>query len=280
VLNCSRPNSDQYRRSNSAENLKQAASPTIAKNKTFTKKVSGGFRNNNIGIVSRSSFPEVRHVHSRSWKPVVLVLGCMIVYALLQFVTVAVLGASTTDRPLAETASLLLGRGGEVFVVISVMISTYAWLSGAILNMPRLACSLALGGFFPRFLGRLHARFNTPATAIVLFSATVWLLAATGTFLWALALSAGSTVVIYTGMCAALIRLRQQQPDADALRVPFGRTLAVGGILISMALLTRLHSREALLMGITALIATANWWWAKRRELQKQPAVIAATASE
>jgi len=35
-----------------------------------------------------------------------------------------------------------------------------------------------------------------------------------------------------------------------------------------MTLLTQLRAREALLMGVTALIATANWWWAKRRETQ------------
>jgi amino acid transporter len=127
----------------------------------------------------------------------------------------------------------------------------------------------------------LHARFNTPATAILLYSAIVWGLAATGTFLWAAALSGGATVIIYSGICAALIRLRQRQPQADALRIPFGRTLAVTGILISMTLLTQLRAREALLMGITAAIATANWWWAKRRELRKQgssQAVVAAGA--
>jgi basic amino acid/polyamine antiporter, APA family len=194
-------------------------------------------------------------------------LGCVILYALLQFVTVAAIGASTTDRPLADTASVLLGRDGEMFVVIAVMMSTYGWLSGAILNLPRLACSLALGGDFPTFLGRLHARFKTPAAAIVLFSAIVWGLAATGTFLWAAALSGGATVVIYSGMCAALIRLRQRRPHADALRIPFGRTLAVIGILIALALLTQLQASAALLIGITALIATANCWWAKRREI-------------
>jgi amino acid transporter len=154
-----------------------------------------------------------------------------------------------------------------MFVVIAVMMSTYGWLSGAILNLPRLACSLALGGDFPTFVGRLHARFKTPAAAIVLFSGIVWGLAATGTFLWAAALSGGATVIIYSGMCAALIRLRQSQPHADALRIPFGRTLAVTGILIALALLTQLHAREAFLIGITAVIATANWWWAKRREI-------------
>jgi amino acid transporter len=205
-------------------------------------------------------------------------LGCMVIYTLVQFVTVVVIGGSTTDHPLAETASALIGRGGELFVAIAVMMSTYGWLSGGILNLPRLASSLASAGDFPRFLGRLHSRFNTPATAIVLYSAIVWLLAATGTFLWAAALSGGSALVLYSAVSAALIRLRQKQPHADALRVPFGRAFAITGIIVSMSLLTQLHPREALLMGITGSIATTNWWWARRRERQtpRNPELVIA----
>jgi hypothetical protein len=65
--------------------------------------------------------------------------------------------------------------------------------------------------------------------------------------------------VIYAGGCASLIPLRRLQPQREALRIPFGRGLAVIGILISVAIATRLHAREACLMGITVLIATANW---------------------
>ncbi len=84
-------------------------------------------------------------------------------------------------------------------------------------------------------------------------------------------------------MCAALIRLGQRRPHADALRIPFGRTLAVTGILIALVLLTQLQAREALLMGITAMIATANWLWAKRREIptpKVSDGVVAAGVSD
>ena|SRR5438876_8754688 len=72
-------------------------------------------------------------------------------------------------------------------------------------------------------------------------------------------------------------------PHPDALQIPFGRVFAVTGIIITVGVLTRLHGRQALLMGVTALIATANWWWAKRREIQTQnvsEAVVAAGVSD
>lgn len=190
-------------------------------------------------------------------------LVCALVYTLLQFVIVATIGTVASDRPVVDTASQLIGRGGALFVTVAVMVSTYGWLSAGILNAPRLAYSFAAQGDFPSFLGRLHPRFNTPAPAIVLYALLTCVLAVTGSFLWALVLSAGSMMILYGGVCAALIRLRKLQPEAAALRVPFGPYLALLGIGICVVLLTQLKPREALLMAITALIATANWWWAK-----------------
>ena len=72
-------------------------------------------------------------------------------------------------------------------------------------------------------------------------------------------------------------------PHPDALQIPFGRVFAVTGIIITVGVLTRLHGRQALLMGVTALIATANWWWAERRSLMKlqaSQAVIAGGVSD
>jgi basic amino acid/polyamine antiporter, APA family len=198
------------------------------------------------------------------------VAACAVVYTLVQFVTVATIGTSTSSRPLAETAAVLIGRSGGMFVTIAVMISTYGWLSGGILQVPRLACSLAAQGDAPGYLGTLHPRFKTPAVAIVVFASFVWLLASTGAYLWLAALSSGALIVVYLGGCAALIGLRRRQPQAMALWLPFGRAFALVAIVICLSLLTRLHLREALLMGVTALIAIANWWWAKRRELGKQ----------
>jgi amino acid transporter len=190
---------------------------------------------------------------------------CIVVYTLLQIVTVGTIGLSSTDRPLAETARVLIGAGGSMFVALAVMISTYGNVSAAILNTPRLAYALAAQGDFPRVLAKLHPRFGTPAIAIAVYSLLVLLVAATGTFLWALGLAAGSAMIIYSGVCAALIRLRRSQPSANAIRVPCGRALAVFGIIVSIVLLTRLDLREWLLMGATASVAALNWWWARRK---------------
>jgi len=202
-------------------------------------------------------------------------LVCAATYSLLQFVTVATIGTMATDRPLVESAMVLIGRGGAVVVAAAVMISSYGWIAGSTLNAPRIAYAFSAHGDFPRFLGRLHSRYRTPALAIFAYSALVWTLALTGTFLWVAAVSAGSMAIEYGGICAALIKLRKMQPDAQALRLPCGYAFALGGIAICVALLSRLSIREALLMGVTALLATGNWWWARRSARSKSHAVNA-----
>jgi APA family basic amino acid/polyamine antiporter len=189
---------------------------------------------------------------------------CAVVYTLFQFVIVRTIGASPTDRPVIETASALLGPAAGSFVAIAVMLSTYGWISGAFLNAPRFPMALAQQGDCAALFGRLHPRFNTPSVGILLYGAVVLMLALTGSFLWAIALTAGSLTVFYSVTCAALIQLRRTQPAATAFRLPLGRLLAVVGIGTSLVLLAQLELRQLGLMSITALFGAANWLWARR----------------
>lgn len=200
----------------------------------------------------------------------------MVTYTLLQFVIVTTIGINTTDRPLAEAASVLIGPSGGLFVTILVMISTFGNVSAHILTDPRLASSLGDRGEFPAFLGRLHPSFNTPAWAIALFGLLVWVLAVTGTFLWALTLTAGSIMIVYGATCAAMIRLRRLRPEAPAFRIPFGPAVAAIGICVAVVMVTRIQLHQALLMGLTALIATANWWFTRRRAISIEAVRLAS----
>lgn len=216
----------------------------------------------------------------RQTVPFALLVGlvsCTVIYTLVQFITVATIGTAASDRPLAQAASALV-RGGSFIVTVAALISAFGALSSCVLNCPRLMCSLAAQGDFPPYLGVLHRRFDTPARATLLYGFVAWLLATSGTFIWAVTLAGASSVLIYAGTCAALIRLRQQSPNADALRIPFGSGLAVAGSLIALSLLSQLEIRQAMLMGVTALIAVGNWFWARR--IQPAQAALAAKTTD
>jgi basic amino acid/polyamine antiporter, APA family len=197
--------------------------------------------------------------------PFALAAGLLVsavIYALLQYVTVATIGTTATDHPLADLASLLMGDTGRAFVSLAAMLSTYGWIAAAFVNAPRLPYALAVEGDGPPFFATLHPRFNTPVYAIIGFAIAGCALALSGTFLWVLALSAGSMAILYMGICASLIRLRCTQPGADALRIPFGPVLAIVGIAVCATLLAQLDPRHLVLMLLTASLAATNWLWA------------------
>ncbi len=185
-------------------------------------------------------------------------------YCLLQLAIILTIGTKPSNHPAVDTASVLMGHNGALFIGVAVMISTYGWISGAFLNASRLPVSMAEEGDCPQWLGRLHPRFRTPSAGILLYGIAVFLLALTGTFLYAVAITAGALGIFYSATCAALLRLRHTQPHAPAFRVPFGPAFAVLGILLSATLLTALEPRQLMLMSTTALIALANWLWARR----------------
>jgi amino acid transporter len=203
-------------------------------------------------------------------------VACAVIYTLLQFITVTTVGPNATEQPVAQTASVLLGRGGATLISIAIMVSTFGYVSANLLNDSRLVYSLAAQGDFPTIFARIQPRFHTPAVAIIAYAFTGWVLAVSGTFQFVLALTAGATVIYYAGMCASLIRLRKLRPSADAFRTPFGPVLSVVAVAISLALMTGLKRRELLLMCVTALIAAANWLWVRRRNLELEANVRAA----
>lgn len=159
---------------------------------------------------------------------------------------------------------MLIGPAGGTLITTAVLVSTGGANSSLMLDAPRLIFSLADEGEFPKVLARLHPRFHTPSVAIIVFAVMVWLLAVSGGFLWLLAVTAAASMIMYISMCAALIQLRRR-PRSDALRVPFGPTLAAIGILMSLVLIARLDRGQLLLMGVTILLGAANWWSVRAR---------------
>jgi APA family basic amino acid/polyamine antiporter len=78
---------------------------------------------------------------SRQTIPFALGLGLAVaaaLYVLTQLVTVATVGTNPTDHPVADAASVLMGRTGALFVTVAVMLSTYGNISACVLNAPAL----------------------------------------------------------------------------------------------------------------------------------------------
>ncbi len=185
--------------------------------------------------------------------------GCVLVYTLVQLVVVRALGESTSSHPLADSAAALVGSRGATLVAIAAMVSTAGAISAIIVGAPRIVFALARNGDLPAFLADVQGPGSSPVPAILVVSAVILVLAVSGTYRLALAVTAGSTVIMFGSVCAALIRLRTCHPAASAVRIPLGMPVAALGVVLSLLLVTQLAPREAALMGIVVLIAGVHW---------------------
>jgi APA family basic amino acid/polyamine antiporter len=202
-----------------------------------------------------------------SFALLVALIACTVLYALVQWAVVGVLGpGATTDRPLAEVARVTMGSRGAALVAMGALVSVYGYLSAKILGMPRVTFALANGGDLPRLFGAVSPRFHTPWFSIVFFATVVWGLAISGTFVWNVTLSVVARLFYYGVVCAALIALRRKQPLANRFRIPGGPVLAVLGVGIAVALASQVDLSKSLILAATVGAALLNWIWARRAD--------------
>jgi amino acid transporter len=195
----------------------------------------------------------------------VALIACTVIYALVQWVVVGVLGpGATTDRPLAEVARLTMGNRGAALVALGALVSVYGYLGAKLLGMPRVTFALAKGGDLPQMFGAVSPRFHTPWFSILFYAAAVWGLAIAGSFAWNVTLSVVARLFYYAVVCAALIALRRKQPQTAGFRLPGGRLLAVVGIGIAVVLATQVDLSKSVILAATVGAALLNWIWARR----------------
>ena len=90
----------------------------------------------------------------------------MLLYVLVQVVFVGV-GGKSTGAPLPDAARSFLGAGGAALLGAGGLVSMLGFNAGTALSTPRYLQALADERLVPPIFARLHARFETPAAAIV-----------------------------------------------------------------------------------------------------------------
>jgi len=184
----------------------------------------------------------------------------MLLYTVLQLVVIEVLpDAAHSERPLADAARVMLGEGGAALISVGAMISVYGYLSANLLGAPRAMFALAERGDFPGYFAAIHPRFRTPYFSILVYAVLLWAFALLGSFTWNVTLSAVARLFYYGAVCAAVPVLRVKQPGAAVLRLPGGPVIPVLGVLVCLALLTRVDFSKSLILLAVILTATVNW---------------------
>lgn len=109
--------------------------------------------------------------------PRVLIFGTLAVIALYLLANVAYLSVLSIGEMrqsklvAADVAQKLVGQPGVAVVGVIVMFSALGTLAGSMLTGPRILWAMANDGLLFKQLARVHPRFQTPSTAIMLTAA-------------------------------------------------------------------------------------------------------------
>lgn len=192
--------------------------------------------------------------------------GAMLLYALVEVVFMGTHpDPAHADKPIAEAAAAFAGPWGARLLTIGAVVSSFGFCTGVALVGPRYVSALADDGLLPPALGRRHARFATPGTAIVVTAAATIALA-----LWAdfdRLSDLGNVAVFgqYLSTCVAVPVLRRLRPGMRGrFRLPLGPVIpaaATAGclvFLVGMKLADLIFALETLLGGLL-LFGVLRW---------------------
>jgi len=183
----------------------------------------------------------------------IIVVG--IVMTLAQVVAMGTLpNIAASQRPLADAALIFMGAWGALLMTTGGAVSMTGNNMGQALSGSRNLFALAEQGDLPSFFGKVHPKFHTPATAIIITSLVALALALFGDFVTLAASSAVSRLLVYAGTCASVLVLRRQ--GRAAFTIPGGPVVPVVALVISLAILGGATSLQ-LQVGGYALVAGA-----------------------
>jgi APA family basic amino acid/polyamine antiporter len=181
-----------------------------------------------------------------------------VLYASVQLVALGTLpDVASSPSPVAAAAGTFLGAGGVWLMSVAAVVSIAGNMGSTVLMGPRYLLALARDGYGPAVLASIHARYRTPAVAIVTFAALVMALALSGSFTELAMLSVVARLVTYIGTAAAVPILRRRLPSRPgAFKLPGGATIPVLALCLSLALLASAELGN-LLAGAVALAVGA-----------------------
>ncbi len=191
----------------------------------------------------------------------------MILYVAIHLVAQGILGdqLSGAATPLADAAGIAIGGWGRALLLGGVIVSTFGYLSGMTLAVPRALFAFARDGFLPKALTAVHPRFRTPWVALVVHAVVVVSLSVANQFETLAIISNVAALLLYAACCLAVLELRRRdiRLDEAPFRVPGGALVPVLGV-----------------AGIVALLSsvTAKEWWVLVEVLVAAAAIFAASA--
>src|SRR5256886_4513196 len=153
------------------------------------------------------------------------VTGVGVLYIAVQLVAQGILGSAlaapeTAKAPLAAAAVQFAGPAGSTFILIAMVVSTFGFMTATMLSTPRTLFALAVDGYLPHPLARVHRTHHTPHVAIAIQGVIVCAIAITGTYVKLAIMANVAILLVYLATCLAVWRLRRLDVRGGAADKP------------------------------------------------------------
>jgi len=200
------------------------------------------------------------------------VLFLTALYLLANLGYLAALGperAGHSETIAAESIATVLGPAAAKLVALTILISVFSGMNSVVLTAPRVFYAMASDGLFFRRFAEVHARFRTPAFAVVGLGIWSAVLASLGRFQELINYAMFVAWIFYGLAAASVFAYRRQQPDAPRpYRVPgypwtTGIFVAAAAALV-LNVIVSTPGNAAKGLGIVALGLPAYLVWRKR----------------
>lgn len=195
------------------------------------------------------------------------ILTITVFYFLIQVVTISVApGVGSSKTPLADVAQMLMGASGAAVLTLGAVFSISGNLTASMLSAPRMLYAMAHIGSMPPWFGTVHARFRTPANAIVFYAVFSAVLALSDTFVWLAAMSTVVRLLVYVGCIATLPILHRKIGERPGqFRLPGGMIIPVLALLPSLWLASHASLKSWLVTVGFMVVGAALYAFTKRR---------------
>jgi ethanolamine permease len=177
-------------------------------------------------------------------------------------------GADPSDSPLPLALGFIVGKESYLFHLLLTigLLGLVASFHGIILAAGRATFEFGRVGFAPRALGKIHAKFRTPAIALIanMFVGICALL--TGKTGEIITIACFGAINLYIISMIALLVLRRTQPNLERpFKVPgYPFTPIVALVIASVCMVAMAYYNLNLFAIYLALLAIASIWFFAR----------------
>lgn len=186
--------------------------------------------------------------------------GITVLYIGLQLVAQGVLGdaLATSTTPLADAAGVVFGPWGSRLLMIGVIVSTFGYLCGMTLAVPRSLFAFARDGFLPAAVASIHPKWKTPWIAILVQAIVMCALAITSGFDKLAIIANVALLLVYMACAIAAWQLRRKGVSSGGtpFRVPGAAVVPVLACVVIITLLTSITKSEWLVLVEVCAAAT------------------------